>query len=83
LPERIDRSGARGYIFVDINGRDLGGYVAEAQRAVAELVELPPGYSVAWSGQFEYLERAEARMKIVVPVTLLIASCCSTSTSRH
>ncbi|CAN7588248.1 CusA/CzcA family heavy metal efflux RND transporter [Mesorhizobium amorphae] len=60
------------YIFVDINGRDLGGYVADAQMAVAETVKLPPGYSVAWSGQFEYLERAAARMKIVVPVTLLI-----------
>ncbi|WP_137935290.1 efflux RND transporter permease subunit [Mesorhizobium comanense] len=60
------------YIFVDINGRDLGGYVADAQKAVAETVKLPPGYSVAWSGQFEYMERAAARMKIVVPVTLLI-----------
>ena len=60
------------YIYVDINGRDLGGYVADAQKAVAETVKLPPGYSVAWSGQFEYLQRAEARMKIVVPVTLLI-----------
>ena len=60
------------YIFVDINGRDLGGYVADAQKAVASTVKLPPGYSVAWSGQFEYLERAAARMKIVVPVTLLI-----------
>nr|WP_245181779.1 CusA/CzcA family heavy metal efflux RND transporter [Sinorhizobium mexicanum] len=60
------------YIFVDITGRDLGGYVAEAREAVAKAVKLPPGYSVGWSGQFEYLERAEARMKIVVPVTLLI-----------
>ncbi|MCF3639652.1 CusA/CzcA family heavy metal efflux RND transporter [Rhizobium sp. TRM95111] len=60
------------YIFIDITGRDLGGYVAAAQQAVAEAVKLPPGYSVGWSGQFEYLERAEARMKIVVPVTLLI-----------
>ncbi|WP_448955503.1 efflux RND transporter permease subunit [Labrys neptuniae] len=60
------------YIFVDINGRDLGGYVADAQKAVAERVKLPPGYSIGWSGQFEYLQRAEARMKIVVPVTLLI-----------
>ncbi|MBW0368326.1 efflux RND transporter permease subunit [Ensifer adhaerens] len=60
------------YIFVDITGRDLGGYVAEARDAVAETVKLPPGYSVGWSGQFEYLERAEARMKIVVPVTLMI-----------
>jgi Cu(I)/Ag(I) efflux system membrane protein CusA/SilA len=60
------------YIFVDISGRDLGGYVAEAQKAVADTIKLPQGYTVAWSGQFEYLQRAEARLKIVVPVTLLI-----------
>jgi copper/silver efflux system protein len=60
------------YIYVDINGRDLGGYVADAQKAVAASVKLPRGYSIGWSGQFEYLERAEARMKIVVPVTMLI-----------
>lgn len=60
------------YIFVDIAGRDLGGYVAEARQAVANEVKFPPGYYVSWSGQFEYLERAEARLKIVVPVTLLI-----------
>jgi Cu(I)/Ag(I) efflux system membrane protein CusA/SilA len=60
------------YIYVDINGRDLGGYVAAAQKAVAAAVRLPPGYTIGWSGQFEYLQRAEARMKIVVPVTLLI-----------
>jgi copper/silver efflux system protein len=60
------------YIYVDINGRDLGGYVADAKTAVTASVNLPPGYSVGWSGQYESLERAEARMKIVVPVTLLI-----------
>jgi Cu(I)/Ag(I) efflux system membrane protein CusA/SilA len=60
------------YIFVDIRDRDLGGYVADARRAVAKEVRFPPGYYVTWSGQFEYLERAEARLKIVVPVTLLI-----------
>jgi Cu(I)/Ag(I) efflux system membrane protein CusA/SilA len=60
------------YIFVDMSGRDLGGYVADAQKAVAAQVVLPPGYSIGWSGQFEYLQRAEARMQIVVPVTLLI-----------
>jgi Cu(I)/Ag(I) efflux system membrane protein CusA/SilA len=60
------------YIFVDIRDRDLGGYVADAQQAVASEVKFPPGYYVTWSGQFEYLERAEARLKIVVPVTLLI-----------
>jgi Cu(I)/Ag(I) efflux system membrane protein CusA/SilA len=60
------------YIFVDIAGRDLGGYVEAAQAAVGSKVKLPPGYSVAWSGQFEYLQRAEARLKIVVPVTLAL-----------
>ncbi len=60
------------YIFVDIRDRDLGGYVADAQKAVAASVQLPPGYYVTWSGQFEYLERAAARLKVVVPVTLLI-----------
>ncbi len=60
------------YIFVDIAGRDLGGYVADAKAAVEAQVALPTGYSVAWSGQFEYLERATARLKIVVPVTLAL-----------
>jgi copper/silver efflux system protein len=60
------------YIFVDISGRDLGGYVADAKAAVEAQVVLPTGYSVAWSGQFEYLERATERLKIVVPVTLAL-----------
>ncbi|MCJ7599008.1 MAG: CusA/CzcA family heavy metal efflux RND transporter [Methyloceanibacter sp.] len=60
------------YIYVDLRDRDLGSYVADAQKAVAEGVQFPPGYYAVWSGQFEYLERAEARLKIVVPVTLLI-----------
>jgi copper/silver efflux system protein len=60
------------YIYVDIRDRDLGGYVADAQKAVAASVALPQGYYVTWSGQFEYLERAEARLKMVVPLTLLI-----------
>ena len=60
------------YIFVDIRDRDIGGYVADAQKAVREQVRFPPGYYVTWSGQFEYLERAKERMKIVVPVTLLL-----------
>ncbi len=60
------------YIFVDIRDRDLGGYVADAKRAVAEKVKLPAGTYLVWSGQFEYLERAEARLKLVVPVTLMI-----------
>ena len=60
------------YIFVDIAGRDLGGYVSDAQAAVADGVTLPPGYSLGWSGQFEYLERAEARLKVVVPLTIAL-----------
>ena len=60
------------YIFVDIANCDLGGYVAEAQKAVADSVKMPAGYSVAWSGQFEYLERAKARLSIVVPLTLAL-----------
>ncbi|MCJ2024305.1 efflux RND transporter permease subunit [Methylobacterium sp. J-067] len=60
------------YLFIDIAGRDLGGYVAAAQRAVAEGVRLPPGTTLQWSGQYEYLERAEARLRIVVPLTLLV-----------
>ncbi len=60
------------YIYVDIRDRDLGGYVADAQRAVQARIRFPPGYYVMWSGQYEYLERATARLKIVVPITLLI-----------
>jgi len=60
------------YIYVDIRDRDLGGYVADAQRAVQASIQFPPGYYVMWSGQYEYLERATARLKIVIPVTLLI-----------
>ena len=60
------------YIYVDIRGRDIGGYVADAQQAVRQQVQFKPGYYVAWSGQFEYMERAKARLIIVVPFTLLI-----------
>jgi len=60
------------YIFVDIRDRDLGGYVADAKAAVAASVQFPAGSYVVWSGQFEYLERAKAKLKVVVPVTLLI-----------
>jgi Cu(I)/Ag(I) efflux system membrane protein CusA/SilA len=69
---RTENGQLAAYIFVDIRDRDLGGYVAEAQKAVAANVQFPPGYYVIWSGQFEYLQRAEARLKVVVPVTLLI-----------
>ena len=59
------------YIYVDIRDRDIGGYVADAKKAVAAQVKFPPGYYVTWSGQFEYMERAIEKMKIVIPFTLL------------
>lgn len=61
-----------GYVYVDVVDRDIGGYVAEAQRVVAEQVKLPSGYHLIWSGQFEYMERAKERLKYVIPLTLLI-----------
>ncbi|MFA6312296.1 MAG: efflux RND transporter permease subunit [Sterolibacterium sp.] len=60
------------YIYVDIRERDIGGYVADAKKAVAAQVKFPPGYYITWSGQFEYMERAIEKMKVVIPVTLLI-----------
>ena len=78
---RSENARLAGWIYVDIRGRDLGSVVAEAQRAVAEQVELPVGVSIVWSGQFEYLERAKARLAVVVPFVLLIILCCSTSPS--
>jgi Cu(I)/Ag(I) efflux system membrane protein CusA/SilA len=60
------------YIYVDIRERDIGSYVAAARQAVNEKVKFPPGYYITWSGQFEYMERAIEKLKIVVPLTLLI-----------
>lgn len=73
-PPMIRSENARlsGWTYVDIKGRDLGGYVVEARDAVARYVEIPPGYSVSWSGQYEHLERANQRLKVVVPLTLVI-----------
>ncbi|WP_107784496.1 efflux RND transporter permease subunit [Nitrosomonas nitrosa] len=60
------------YIFIDIRERDIGGYIADAQQAVLEQVQFPPGYYIAWSGQFEYMQRATEKLQVVVPLTLLI-----------
>ena len=60
------------YIYVDIRDRDIGGYVADAKKAVAERVKFPPGYYATWSGQFESMERAIQKMKVVIPVTLAL-----------
>ncbi|MCU0587847.1 MAG: efflux RND transporter permease subunit, partial [Syntrophobacteraceae bacterium] len=61
-----------GYVYVDMAGRDVGGYVAEARRAVQDQVPLPPGYTLAWSGQFESMQRVGERLWVVVPLTLFI-----------
>ncbi|KFA95885.1 efflux RND transporter permease subunit [Vibrio sp. ER1A] len=73
-PPMIKTENARpnGWVFVDIAERDLGSYVTEAQNVVAEQLSLPVGYSLTWSGQYEYMERAKERLSVVVPVTLSI-----------
>ena len=60
------------YIYVDIRDRDIGGYVADAKKAVADQIKFPPGYYATWSGQFESMERAIQKMKVVIPVTLAL-----------
>ena len=73
-PDMIRSENARlnGWVYVDIAERDLGSYVREAQLAVNQQIKLPAGYSISWSGQYEYLERAKERLNIVVPFTLAI-----------
>jgi len=73
-PQMIVSENARlnGWVFVDIIGRDIGGYVQEAQKVVAEKVKLPPGYSIGWSGQFEQMLEARARLNIAIPATIAI-----------
>jgi Cu(I)/Ag(I) efflux system membrane protein CusA/SilA len=69
---RTENAQLAAYIYIDLRDRDIGSYVADAQKAVAAQVKFPPGYYVTWSGQFEYMERAKARLKIVVPITVLL-----------
>ena len=69
---RSENARRTGFVFIDIAGRDLGGYVAEAQRVVAEAVTLPAGYSITWAGQYEYIERVRDRLTLVAPATLMI-----------
>ena len=73
-PGMIKSENARrtGWIFVDITDRDLGSYVKDAQQAVATNLQLPAGYAIGWSGQYEYMLRAEAKLKYIVPLTLVI-----------
>jgi len=73
-PPMLKSENARpsGWVYVDLRGRDLRSAVTDMQAAVAREVKLPPGYSITWSGQFEYLERATQRLRIVIPATLAI-----------
>jgi Cu(I)/Ag(I) efflux system membrane protein CusA/SilA len=73
-PAMIRSENARpaGWIFVDVAGPDLGGYVEEVRRRVSEEIQLPAGYSLDWSGQYEYLQRAKARFRVLVPVTIAV-----------
>jgi Cu(I)/Ag(I) efflux system membrane protein CusA/SilA len=61
-----------GYVYVDMTGRDVGGYVEDLKRVVKEKIELPTGYTLTWSGQYEFMERVQQRLKIFVPLTLAI-----------
>ena len=67
---RTENAALSAYIYVDMRGRDIQGYVQEAKQAVEQAVKFPPGYYITWSGQFEYMERAKQRLQIVIPVTL-------------
>jgi Cu(I)/Ag(I) efflux system membrane protein CusA/SilA len=69
---KSENSRPNGWVYVDIAGRDIGSYVAEAREVVAQEVELPAGYSLSWSGQYEYMVRAKERLGLVAPVTLAI-----------
>lgn len=69
---RTENAQPTAWVYVDVAGRDIGSYVAEAQRTVEQLVTLPSGYTLAWSGQYEYMLRAQETMKIVIPATLAI-----------
>jgi Cu(I)/Ag(I) efflux system membrane protein CusA/SilA len=73
-PMAIKTEGAfpTAWVYVDVVGRDIGGYVADAKEMVGRAVTLPPGYSLQWSGQYEYMQRAKEKLKLVVPATLLV-----------
>ncbi len=69
---RSEDSRPNGWVFVDIRGIDIGTYVKNAQRAVSQQVRLPTGYSIIWSGEFEYMQRMQRRLMVVIPMTLMI-----------
>jgi len=69
---RTEKRLTAAYIYVDMRGRDIDGYVRDAKQVVQQAVKFPAGYYIAWSGQFEYMERAKQRLQLVVPLTLCI-----------
>ena len=69
---RSEEGELAGYVKIDVAGRDIGSYVRDLKKVVAEKVQVPPGYHLVWSGQYEFMERASERLKIVIPLTLLI-----------
>ncbi|HVT17259.1 MAG TPA: CusA/CzcA family heavy metal efflux RND transporter [Thermoanaerobaculia bacterium] len=69
---RTEQAQLLGYVYVDVADRDIGSYVDEAKRVVGRMVKLPEGYYLEWSGQYEYMLRAKERLKLVIPVTLLL-----------
>jgi Cu(I)/Ag(I) efflux system membrane protein CusA/SilA len=69
---RTEQAQLLGYVYVDVADRDIGSYVDDAKRVVGQMVKLPEGYSLEWSGQYEYMQRAKERLKVVIPVTLLL-----------
>jgi copper/silver efflux system protein len=69
---RNENGSKAAYVFIDVGGRDIGSYVEEAKRVVSENVKLPPGYYISWSGQYEFLLRVKEKLKLIIPVTLLI-----------
>ena len=69
---RTEQAQLLGYVYVDVADRDIGGFVEDAKQAVAKMVKLPEGYYLEWSGQYEYMLRAKERLKLVIPVTLLL-----------
>jgi Cu(I)/Ag(I) efflux system membrane protein CusA/SilA len=72
-PMVLDENGSlAGYVYIDLKDRDPGGYVNDAKEAVNKNIKLPPGYFISWTGQYEYLERMQSRMKVILPITLLL-----------
>ena len=72
-PMILDENGSlAGYVYIDLQDRDPGSYVADAKEAVRKEINIPPGYFISWTGQYEYLERMQERMKIVIPLTIAL-----------